>query len=89
MLSNSPGRNHTIGIAEQLKYWRTERDLTLRQLSERSLVDHTYLNRLENNLARRPGRNIVLRVAIGLNLDVDKTNEMLVVAGHVPLIRRL
>jgi len=74
-------------IAELLKYWRAERAFTFRQLSDRSCVDVAYLHRLENNIATRPGRNVLLRVSIGLGLDIDDTDELLMVAGHVPLRR--
>jgi transcriptional regulator with XRE-family HTH domain len=72
-------------IAELLKYWRAERDFSFRQLSELSYVDGAYLHRLENNTATRPGRNVLLRVSIGLGLNIENTNELLMVAGHVPL----
>ena len=72
-------------IAELLKYWRAERALSFRQLSELSDVDGGYLNRLENNVSIRPGRNILIRVSIGLGLDIENTNELLMVAGHIPL----
>jgi transcriptional regulator with XRE-family HTH domain len=72
-------------IAKLLKYWRAERDFSFRQLSELSDVDGGYLNRLENNVSIRPGRNILIRVSIGLGLDIDDTDELLMVAGHVPL----
>ena len=76
-----------MGIAEQLKYWRAERDFTFRQLSELSDVDVGYLNKLENNVSTRPGRNVLIRVSIGLGLDIENTNELLMVAGHIPLRR--
>ena len=72
-------------IAELLKYWRAERDFTFRQLSELSDVDVGYLNKLETNVSARPGRNVLIRVSIGLGLDIENTNELLMVAGHVPL----
>ena len=72
-------------IAELLKYWRAERAFTFHQLSELSDVDVGYLNKLENNVSTRPGRNVLLRVSIGLGLDIENTNELLMVAGHVPL----
>ncbi len=74
-------------IAELLKYWRAERAFTFRQLSELSDVDGGYLNKLENNVSTRPGRNVLLRVSIGLGLNIENTNELLMVAGHVPLRR--
>jgi transcriptional regulator with XRE-family HTH domain len=77
-----------MAFGEKLKYWRAERALTFRGLSDRAHVDIAYLHRLENNLAVQPGRNIILRIAIGLKLDIDDTNDLLIVAGHLPLLRR-
>jgi len=74
-------------IAELLKYWRAERNFTFHQLSELSDVDGGYLNKLENNIATRPGRNVLLRVSIGLGLNIENMNELLMVAGHIPLRR--
>jgi transcriptional regulator with XRE-family HTH domain len=74
-------------IAELLKYWRVERDFTFRQLSELSDVDVGYLNKLENNVSTRPSRNVLIRVSIGLGLNIENTNELLMVAGHIPLRR--
>ncbi len=74
-------------IAELLKYRRAERAFSFHQLSELSCVDVAYLHRLENNIATRPGRNVLLRVSIGLGLDIDDTDELLMVAGHMPLRR--
>jgi transcriptional regulator with XRE-family HTH domain len=76
-----------MGIAGQLMYWRAERNFTFHQLSELSDVDGGYLNKLENNVSTRPGRNVLLRVSIGLGLDIENTNELLMVAGHIPLRR--
>ena len=74
-------------IAELLKYWRAERAFTFHQLSELSDVDGGYPNKLENNVSTRPGRNVLLRVSIGLGLNIENTNELLMVAGHIPLRR--
>jgi len=74
-------------IAELLKYWRAERAFIFHQSSDRSDVDGGYQNKLENNVSTRPGRNILIRVSIGLGLDIDDTDELLMVAGHVPLRR--
>ena len=76
-----------MGIAGQLKYWRAERAFTFRQLSVLSDVDVAYLHRLENNIVTRPGRNVLLRVPIGLGLNIENTNELLMVAGYIPLCR--
>jgi hypothetical protein len=42
---------------------------------------------LEDGQAFRPGRNIAIRIAIGLGLDLDATEELLLAAGHLPLVR--
>ncbi|NIM93556.1 MAG: helix-turn-helix domain-containing protein [Anaerolineales bacterium] len=75
-------------FADLLQSQRIEVGLSFQRLSERSQVDIAYLHRLETGRATRPGRNIVIRIAISLGLDIDDTDDMLVSAGHLPLAYR-
>ena len=74
-------------LHEQLQHYRAEYGLSFQQLSARSYVDVAYLHRLETGRAARPSRDILLRIAIGLGLDVERTDDLLATAGHLPLIR--
>lgn len=81
-------RSEPIGFGERLRYWRAERGLTFRALGDRASVDIAYLHWLENNPDVQPGRNIILRIAIGLRLNLEDTNDLLMVAGHLPLLQQ-
>jgi len=74
-----------MDFAACLRDRRQEGGLSFRSLSARSQVDVAYLHRLESGLAARPGRNIVIRIAIGLGLNLQETDDLLIIAGHLPL----
>lgn len=69
-----------------LKTHRLEEGLSFQQLSDRSNVDVAYLHRLESGAATNPGRNVVIRIAIGLGLGLYKTEELLLASGHLTLV---
>ncbi len=71
---------------EILRLYRAESGLSFQQLSERSHVDVAYLHRLERGQATRPGRNVILRIAFGLGLDLEATDELLAGADQLPLV---
>jgi len=71
-------------FSEILKRRRLEGGLSFQSLGQRSRVDLAYLHRLENERATRPGRNIVIRIVIGLDLDLQETDHSLIIAGHLP-----
>lgn len=60
-------------------------------------VDRTYLYRLETQPAdwlnrpleggvlKHPSRDLVIRLAIALNLSLDECDELLLLAGYAPL----
>lgn len=52
-------------------------------------VDVAYLHRLVNGGKSQPSRDVVIRLAIGLRLDVGETDELLMAAGHAPLLQIL
>jgi transcriptional regulator with XRE-family HTH domain len=72
-------------LQELLAQRRRESGLSFQLLSERSQVDVAYLCRLEKGQASNPGRNIVLRIGIGLGLGLEAMDELLIAARHLPL----
>ena len=74
-----------VAFKDILLATRLEQGLSFHQLAERSRVDVAYLHRLETGQASRPGRNIAIRIAIGLGLDLDSTEDLLLAAGHLLL----
>ena len=74
---------------ETLRLYRAESGLSFQQLSQRAHVDVAYLHRLERGHATRPGRNVILRIALGLGLALEATDELLAAGGHLPLVQHL
>ena len=58
--------------------------LSDRELIDRSGIERSYYYQIMNG-RRTPGRDKLLRLAIGAGLSVDETNRMLELAGHAPL----
>ena len=77
-----------IPLQETLKRLRAEYGLSYQQLSERSCVDVAYLHRIETGKAHRPSRDILIRVALGLGLEIETADSLVRSAGHVPLLPR-
>lgn len=74
-------------LSDKLKQLRAEYGLSFQLLSERSYVDVAYLHRIETGRVIRPSRDILIRIAFGLGLDLEIANELITAAGHVPLLR--
>lgn len=74
-----------MSFAKILQRRRMAEDLSFQRPSKGSQVDVSYLYRLERGHAARPRRNIVIRMAIGPGLNIEKTDDLLIVAGHLHL----
>jgi len=75
-----------ITLATTLERLRKSAGLSYDQLSSRSLVDRRYLWDLETGKKGNPGRNILLRIGIGLRLEVEELDALLREAGQLPLL---
>jgi len=78
-----------MNFAHYLKKQIAESGLSYQQLAERSAVDVAYIHRLASGKAINPGRNVVIRLGIGLGLDVYGVDELLKATGQLPLITAL
>ena len=87
-MTASPVVEH-VPLQERLKRLRAEYGLSYQQLSERSSVDVAYLHRIETGKAHRPSRDILIRIALGLGLEVETADSLVRCAGHVPLLPRV
>jgi len=76
-----------LAFKDLLRLARLEQGLSFHQLAERSQVDVAYLHRLEDGQASRPGRNVAIRIAVGLGMDISATEELLLATGHLGLVR--
>lgn len=58
-----------------LKEKRQEKNISLRELSYRANIAHTYIAKIENGNKPPPSDDVMIRLAKGLNLD-DDTSEI-------------
>ena len=71
-----------------LEQYCRQRGLLPAHVIEQSQIERTYGHQLFNG-TRRPSRDKVLQLAIGLGLTVDETQKLLRSAGKSPLYPRL
>jgi transcriptional regulator with XRE-family HTH domain len=74
-------------LCDRLKQLRAEFGLSYQQLSERSYVDMAHLHRLETGQAARPSRDVLIRIAFGLGLEIEAADSLIAAAGHLPLLK--
>lgn len=58
-----------------LKEKRQEKNISLRELSDKANVVHTYIAKIENGSKPPPSDDVMIRLAKGLNLD-DESSEI-------------
>jgi len=56
-------------------------------VARRAWVDCAYVYRLAKGTKCHPGRDVVIRLGIGLGLTVPDLDELLMAAGYAPLVR--
>jgi transcriptional regulator with XRE-family HTH domain len=86
-MTMAPVAEHTP-LQERVRRLRAEYGLSYQLLSERSGVDVAYLHRIETGKAHRPSRDILIRIAFGLGLEIEVADDLVRSAGHVPLLPR-
>lgn len=72
-------------FAKLLCQFRSEAGLSYSKFECASGVDATYLWELENEKKLNPTRDIIFRLALGLRLDCEQANELLIAAKRLPL----
>ena len=84
-------------LGETLRFYRMKRGLTIAELASAVGVDRAYLFQLEDTDAdwlnpplderapRPPTRDLMIRIAIVLRLDLDHADDLLMAAGYRPL----
>jgi transcriptional regulator with XRE-family HTH domain len=65
-----------------LKYLRGRRDLSLRELAERSSVDHAYIYRLETGAKEAPSDDVVSKLVAALTPGKRDTDILRFLVGH-------
>ncbi len=100
LLPSSEGHGEE-SFSALLRQMLAKSGLSIRQAANRSWLDHSYLSRLVSQdwdplnpqirgspgRVRRPSRDVVLRLGLGLSLTVDETDELLLAAGYAPLVK--
>ena len=71
-----------------LKSFSEQREMLPAQVIERSQIERTYGHQLFNG-TRRPSRDKVIQLALGLGLSVEETQQLLRAAGKSQLYPRL
>ena len=49
-------------------------------------MDVAYLHRLDTGRAARPSRDVLIRIAFGLGLEIEAADALIAAAGHLPLV---
>ena len=87
-LEGNESNLHSPDFYTLLKQACEKRNMLPAQAIERSQIERTYGHQLFNG-TRRPSRDKVLQLALGLGLSVDETQRLLRAAGKSPLYPRL
>lgn len=87
-LEGNESNLHSPDFYTLLKQACEERNMLPAQVIERSQIERTYGHQLFNG-TRRPSRDKVIQLALGLGLSVDETQRLLRAAGKSPLYPRL
>jgi transcriptional regulator with XRE-family HTH domain len=73
-------------FAAALRYWRSKRGWSQLRLSSESGISQRHLSFLENGRAQ-PGREIILKLGLVLDIPLRQRNAMLLAAGFAPAYR--
>ena len=87
-LEGNESNLHSPDFYTLLKQACEKRNMLPAQAIERSQIERTYGHQLFNG-TRRPSRDKVLQLALGLGLSVDETQRLLRAAGKSQLYPRL
>ena len=75
-------------FTDKLRHTVNHRRLSQRRVAERSNLDAAYVNRLLTGERRNPSAQTIIKLALGLALSADETDELLDAAGY-PAIKDL
>lgn len=59
-----------LGVGDRIRFWRRQRDMSVRQLAARAGVAHSYVSRLEHDEANNPTLGSLLRIADALGVPL-------------------
>ncbi len=61
-----------VNIAEQIKKWRKEKDLSQEALARKADIPLTTLVKVETEVIKKPSINFIMKVAEALEVTIDK-----------------
>ena len=77
----------TNALTRLLRHHFESREESYTRIAERSWVDVAYLHRLVHGGKRNPSRDTIIKLGVGMGLTVPQLDEILMAAGHAPLVR--
>lgn len=86
MTMSSAATRYFSDFGTALRYWRHRRGVSQMRLALDAAVSQRHLSFLESGRAQ-PGRDLVLRLGIVLDIPLRQRNEMLLSAGFAPAYR--
>ena len=84
-------------LGETLRQFRERAGKSIPALAAETGIDRVYLYRLEKQeadwlnrpleggLVKQPSRDLIIRIGVALDLDLDDMDELLMLAGYAPL----
>ena len=57
------------------------------KVAARSWLDPAYVFRLVNGQKRRPSRDTLIKLGVGMGLSIPELDELLMAGGYAPLVR--
>jgi transcriptional regulator with XRE-family HTH domain len=61
-----------VNIAEQIKKWRKEKDMSQEALARKADIPLTTLVKVETEVIKKPSINFIMKVAEAFNISIDK-----------------
>ncbi len=61
-----------VNIAEQIKKWRKEKDMSQEALARKADIPLTTLVKVETEVIKKPSINFIMKVAEALEVTIDK-----------------
>jgi transcriptional regulator with XRE-family HTH domain len=86
-LVSDPARSPNKHVGALLRNWRTTRRLSQLDLALETGISSRHLSYLETGRAQ-PSRDMVLRLAVALQVPLSERNALLLAAGFAPLYRQ-
>lgn len=85
-LASTAGAQYFSDFAAALRYWRGKRGISQLRLSLDSGISQRHLSFLETGRAQ-PGRDLIIKLGIVLDIPLRQRNAMLLAAGFAPAYR--